>query len=68
MLFSNSYRKLERWIIAFAGIIGISFIFELALGKSYGKIQKQQIRIDDTLNNIFDSFFSKCHVALKYQK
>jgi hypothetical protein len=36
--------------------------------KSYGKIQNQQIRIDNTLDNIFDSFFSKCHVALKYQK
>jgi manganese transport protein len=34
MLFSNSYRKLERWIIAFVGIIGISFIFELALVKT----------------------------------
>lgn len=29
MLFSNSYKKLERWIIGFVSIIGISFIFEL---------------------------------------
>lgn len=31
MLFSNSYKKLERWIIGFVSIIGISFIFELSL-------------------------------------
>lgn len=29
MLFTNSYRKLERWIIGFVSIIGVSFIFEL---------------------------------------
>ncbi|NTV90018.1 MAG: Nramp family divalent metal transporter [Clostridiales bacterium] len=31
MLFSNSYQKLERWIIGFVSIIGLSFIFELSL-------------------------------------
>ncbi len=31
MLFSNSYRKLEKWIIGFVSLIGISFIFELSL-------------------------------------
>ncbi|HEY3378671.1 MAG TPA: Nramp family divalent metal transporter [Armatimonadota bacterium] len=31
MLYTNSYRKLERWIIAFVSLIGLSFIFELAL-------------------------------------
>lgn len=31
MLFTNSYKKLEKWIIGFVSIIGISFIFELAL-------------------------------------
>ncbi|MDT8718930.1 Nramp family divalent metal transporter [Clostridium sp. 19966] len=31
MLFSNSYRKLERWIIGFVSIIGISFILELTM-------------------------------------
>lgn len=31
MLFTNSYRKLEKWIIGFVSIIGISFIFELSL-------------------------------------
>ncbi|MBU3110020.1 Nramp family divalent metal transporter [Clostridium lacusfryxellense] len=31
MLFTNSYKKLERWIIGFVSIIGISFIFELSL-------------------------------------
>jgi len=31
MLFANTYRKLERWIIAFVSIIGLSFLFELSL-------------------------------------
>lgn len=31
MLFTNSYRVIERWIIAFVSIIGLSFIYELAL-------------------------------------
>lgn len=31
MLFTNSYKRLEKWIIGFVSIIGISFIFELLL-------------------------------------
>lgn len=31
MLFSNTYSKIERWIIMFVSIIGISFLYELAL-------------------------------------
>jgi manganese transport protein len=31
MLLTNSYKKLERWIIGFVSIIGLSFIFELSL-------------------------------------
>ncbi len=31
MLFSNSYKHLERWIIGFVSIIGISFIYELSI-------------------------------------
>ena len=31
MLFSNSYRRLEKWIIGFVSIIGASFIYELGL-------------------------------------
>jgi manganese transport protein len=31
MLFSNSYQKIERWIIAFVSIIGLSFLYELFL-------------------------------------
>lgn len=31
MLFSNSYKRLERWIIGFVSIIGISFIYELSI-------------------------------------
>jgi manganese transport protein len=31
MLFTNSYRKLEKWIIGFVSIIGLSFLYELFL-------------------------------------
>ncbi len=31
ILFTNSYRKIEKWIIGFVSIIGISFIYELYL-------------------------------------
>ena len=31
MLFSNSYQKIEKWIIAFVSIIGLSFLYELFL-------------------------------------
>jgi manganese transport protein len=31
LLFSNSYRKMEKWIIGFVSIIGLSFIYELTL-------------------------------------
>lgn len=31
MLFSNSYRVIEKWIIAFVSIIGLSFLYELSL-------------------------------------
>jgi manganese transport protein len=31
MLYSNSYRVIEKWIIAFVSIIGLSFIYELSL-------------------------------------
>ncbi len=31
LLFSNSYRRLERWIIAIVSVIGFSFLFELSL-------------------------------------
>lgn len=31
MLFTNSYRKIEKWIIAFVSLIGISFLYELWL-------------------------------------
>ncbi len=31
MLFSNNYRKIERWIIGFVSIIGLSFLFELSM-------------------------------------
>lgn len=31
MLFTNSYRMIEKWIIGFVSIIGLSFIYELTL-------------------------------------
>jgi manganese transport protein len=31
MLFTNSYKKIEKWIIGFVSIIGISFLYELFL-------------------------------------
>lgn len=31
MLGTNSYRRLEKWIIGFVSIIGLSFLFELSL-------------------------------------
>ena len=31
MLFSKSYRVIEKWIIAFVSVIGLSFIYELSL-------------------------------------
>lgn len=31
LLFTNSYRKIERWIIGFVSLIGVSFIYELSL-------------------------------------
>ncbi len=31
LLFSSSYPKLEKWIIAFVSLIGLSFLFELTL-------------------------------------
>jgi manganese transport protein len=31
LLFSSSYPRLEKWIVAFVSLIGVSFLFELAL-------------------------------------
>jgi manganese transport protein len=31
MLFANSYRVIEKWIIAFVSVIGLSFIYELTI-------------------------------------
>ncbi|HNW70058.1 MAG TPA: Nramp family divalent metal transporter [Bacteroidales bacterium] len=31
LLFTNTYRRIERWIIGFVSIIGLSFIYELYL-------------------------------------
>jgi manganese transport protein len=31
MLFTNSYRIIEKWIIAFVSVIGLSFLYELSL-------------------------------------
>ncbi len=43
MLFSNSYKRIEKWIIGFVSIIGVSFIYELITAHvSWG----------DTVNNL----------------
>lgn len=34
MLFSGNYRKIERWIIGFVSLIGLSFLYELTLVKT----------------------------------
>jgi len=31
MLFTNTYRMIEKWIIAFVSVIGLSFLYELSL-------------------------------------
>ena len=31
MLYTNSYRMMEKWIIAFVSVIGLSFVYELTL-------------------------------------
>jgi manganese transport protein len=31
MLYTNSYRAIEKWIIAFVSVIGLSFLYELSL-------------------------------------
>jgi manganese transport protein len=31
MLFTNGYRMIEKWIIAFVSVIGLSFVYELSL-------------------------------------
>lgn len=31
MLFTNGYKRIERWIVTFVSFIGLSFIYELAL-------------------------------------
>lgn len=31
MLFTNSYKLMEKWIIAFVSVIGLSFLYELSL-------------------------------------
>jgi len=33
MLFTNSYKKLEKWIIGFVSVIGLAFLYELSLVK-----------------------------------
>jgi len=33
MLYTNGYKMIERWIIAFVSIIGLSFVYELTLVK-----------------------------------
>ncbi len=45
MLLTNSYKRLEKWIIAFVSLIGLSFIYELALVKiQWGTVLVSAVR------------------------
>jgi manganese transport protein len=33
LLLSNTYRKIEKWLIGFVSLIGISFVYELAIAR-----------------------------------
>jgi manganese transport protein len=47
MLVTNSYPKLERWIVAFVSLIGLAFIYELHLvNVSWGKVAVSWVRPD----------------------
>lgn len=43
MLFTNSYKRIEKWIIGFVSIIGVSFIYELITA---------DVSWSDTANNL----------------
>mgnify|MGYP002508189839 CR=1 FL=1 len=44
MLLSNTYSKIERWIIMFVSIIGLSFLYELALvDVNWGQARQERI-------------------------
>jgi len=45
MLFTNSYPKLEKWIIAFVSLIGLAFLYELVLVHvPWGKVAVSWVR------------------------
>ena len=46
MLLSNTYSKIERWIIMFVSIIGLSFLFPLRVGIGRGGLAGGCIRLD----------------------
>jgi manganese transport protein len=47
MLFTNSYPKLERWIIGFVSLIGLAFVYELTLVHvPWGKVAVAWVRPD----------------------
>jgi manganese transport protein len=47
MLFTNSYPKLEKWIIAFVSLIGLAFVYELNLVHvPWGKVAMSWVRPD----------------------
>lgn len=46
MLFSGSYKKIEKWIIGFVSLIGISFLIELSLVNiGWDKVLKSSILV-----------------------
>jgi manganese transport protein len=47
MLLTNSYPKLEKWIIAFVSLIGLAFLYELRLvAVPWGKVAVSWVRPD----------------------
>ena len=53
MLFNNSYRKIEKWIIGFVSIIGVSFIIEMFLNNTnWGEAAKGWLVPNAPLNSM----------------
>ncbi len=61
MLLTNTYSKIERWIIMFVSIIGLSFLYELALmGSSHRRMDKTDFPGELHANH-HECTGSRCH-------
>jgi manganese transport protein len=65
MLFSNSYQKIERWIIGFVSIIGLSFLYELFLVK-VDWIQAGISWVKPSIPGGFHTFDNECSWRCRY--